>query len=56
MMADVIPFIIAFILTAVVVVVSRNQLLRWARFTLVAFLEIIVFFATATAILRRVGN
>ncbi len=55
-MADVTPFIIAFILTAVVVVVDRNRLPRWTRFTLIAFLEIIVFFATATAILRRVGN
>ena len=55
-MADFTLFIIAFILTAVVVVVARNRLPRWIGFTLTSFLAVIIFFTVATAILGRGGN
>jgi hypothetical protein len=55
-MADVTPFIVAFLAITVVVVVGRNWLPRWARFTLIASLAVIIFFATALVNLGRVGN
>ena len=49
-MADVTPFVSAFLAIAVIVVIGKNKLPRWARFTLIATQVILVFFATAIAI------
>jgi len=55
-MADVVAFIVAFMAITVVLAVGRNWLPRWARFTLIASLAVVIFFATAVAILGRVGS
>jgi hypothetical protein len=50
-MADLAPFVSAFLAITVIVIVLKNKLPRWARFSLMATQAIIVFFATVVAIL-----
>jgi hypothetical protein len=50
-MADVTPFVSAFLAISVIVIVGKNKLPRWARFTLMATQAILIFFATALVIL-----
>jgi hypothetical protein len=49
-MADLTLFVSAFLAITVIVIVLKNQLPRWARFTLMATQVILVFFATVVAI------
>jgi hypothetical protein len=49
-MADLTPFVSAFLAITVIVIVLKNKLPRWARFTLIAAQAIIIFFATVVAI------
>ena len=51
-MADLTPFVSAFLAITVIVIVGKNKLLRLARFTLMAQ-AIVVFFATAVAIFTK---
>ena len=51
-MADVTPFLVAFIAVAVILAVGRNRLPRWARFTLTLLEVVIIFFAVAFAVFR----
>jgi len=50
-MADVTPFVSAFLAISVIVIVGKNKLPRWARFTLMATQAVLIFFATALVIL-----
>jgi hypothetical protein len=50
-MVDLTPFISAFLAITVIVIVLKNKLPRWARFTLMATQAILVLFATVVAIL-----
>ena len=50
-MADVTPFVSAFLAISVIVIVGKNKLPRWARFTLMANQAILILFATALVIL-----
>jgi len=52
-MADVTPFIGAFLAIIVVLAAFRNRLPRWARFTLISLEAVIIFFAVAFAVLYR---
>ena len=49
-MTDLTPFISVFLAITVIVIVGKNKLPKWARFTLMAAQAILVFFATAVAI------
>jgi hypothetical protein len=49
-MADLTPFVSAFLAITVIVIVLKNKLPRWARFTLMGTQATLVFFATVVAI------
>jgi len=50
-MVDVTLLVSAFLAISVIVVIGKNKLPRWARFTLMATQAVLIFFATVLMIL-----